>query len=79
MIPCLSVLVGNPVDGQDYSCEYEHGDIFCDDCVCTLGDIDPRTGKKAKGKLRREVLRGRKKLSQIKEAEVIQVIDTIKF
>lgn len=47
-LPCGAFRCGNPVDGEDYGCEYdENGDIFCEDCVCSqYGYIDPRSGKK---------------------------------
>lgn len=39
MIPCMGLLTGNPIDGHEYTCDYEHGEILCDDCVCNLGDL----------------------------------------
>ena len=44
----------------DYDCEYAYsGQIECDKCICnynkTGGVIDPRTGKKFKGRLLNEL------------------------
>lgn len=67
MIPCMGLLTGNPIDGYEYSCDYEHGEILCDDRVCNLGDIDPRTGNRANWKLRREVKLARKRMAILRE------------
>lgn len=52
-IPCLGYRCGNPLDGQDYDCDYEHSeDVFCDDCVCNYGFYNPQTGKRINWLLR---------------------------
>lgn len=46
-VPCKSFKTGNPIDGYDYDCEYEHsGEITCDDCICNGGSMSPQTGKR---------------------------------
>lgn len=45
-IPCRGYRYGNPSDGYEFDCEYEHAcDIGCDDCVCNFGMYNPKTGK----------------------------------
>ena len=45
---------GNPVDGYDYYCEYEHsGEINCENCIITGGTISPQTGKPFRGNLKK--------------------------
>lgn len=39
--------------GYEYDCEYG-GEVDCDDCICGVGSLDPRTGNKFK-KLRRYI------------------------
>lgn len=54
---CLGYRTGNPSDGYDYDCEYEHsGSISCEDCIFgpyarfgTEGLLDPRIEKREEG------------------------------
>lgn len=46
-IPCLGHEDGNPSSGYDFTCDYEmSGEISCEDCVCTGGYYNPKTGKR---------------------------------
>lgn len=47
-IPCRGYEINTP-DQHEYDCAYEHvGDIDCGECIVNGGDMDPRTGKKAR-------------------------------
>lgn len=53
MIKCLGYKSGNPIDGYDYSCEYEKADFGCEDCICTGGTMSPQTGKLFRGNIKK--------------------------
>jgi hypothetical protein len=45
-IPCEGYTI-QTMDGTDYDCRYAHaGNVLCEECICTGGAKDPRTGKK---------------------------------
>ena len=47
IIPCKLIKCGNPLDGYDWDCEYpKSAEMQCDDCICTGGYLDPRTGNR---------------------------------
>lgn len=53
MLYCKGRKVWYGADGYDYECGYEHGEISCEDCIMTGGDLSPQTGKKFRGNLQK--------------------------
>lgn len=53
MLPCLGHREDYGADGWEYTCDYEHAEIDCGDCVINGGDLSPQTGKPFRGNLER--------------------------
>lgn len=53
MLQCLGRREDHGIDGWEYTCDYEHADIDCGDCVINGGDMSPQTGKPFRGNLER--------------------------
>lgn len=45
-IPCKITSHGNPIDGYDYSCDYENAPFCCEYCVINGDSINPITGRR---------------------------------
>ena len=45
-VECMEVQHGTPIDGYDFSCDYENAPDNCGDCICNGGNVNPKTGNR---------------------------------
>mgnify|MGYP001577517190 CR=1 FL=1 len=61
MIKCKGHRTGT-MEGDDFECEYAHGDIDCGDCIINGGRLSPQTGKTFRGNSAKYVALAQKQL-----------------